>query len=99
MDGNLLRKLVATVGIALDVSAALVITVPLIREPQAERDRKAQALGFAESPNVRFSQPGQTEASTSHHRTLLGLDRRRAIISTSLVVAGVLCSFAAVWLP
>lgn len=98
--GAVLRKLIATIGILFDVSAALVITLPVIVEPQAQRDRKAEALAYAENPVVTWR--GNTDermAAAAHHRTLFGAERRRAIISTFLVLAGVACSSLALWLP
>ena len=73
----------------------------LSNSSQSARERKAKALGRAEIGVAVWAGTEtmqQFEAATLHHRTLLGVDRRRAIISTILVLAGVVCSSTALWM-
>lgn len=95
----MLQKIVATIGIMFDVAAALFLTIPVILERQEERDRKAEALAFAENPAVMWRGSNEDRlAAAAHHRTLLGADRGRAILSTVLLLTGVACSTVALWL-
>lgn len=95
------ETIIATVGILLDVSGALVITVPPACESKEERERRARMSANAEHSRSGWwapEQQGTWERTVSRNLVLFGADRNRARWSLGLIVAGVLCNLTALWL-
>lgn len=95
------ETLVATGGILLDVSGALVITVPAAFESRGERERRARMSANAQhGRSVWWGAEVQAEwdRTVSRNLALFGADRNRARWALGLVVAGVLCNLTALWL-
>ena len=99
---DLCRTILATTGGLLDIAAALVLTIPIIREPSEDRERRAVAAANAE---VKVAVWGGAETdqevaqALGRYSVLFEMDRRRALWSVSLALVGILCSFGALWLP
>lgn len=94
------KHILATVGVALDLGAAAVVTIPVAFEPHRDVERRVEAMAKGEASASVWWSPEQDkhlDSSTRYYRLLFGADRLRARLSLGLVVAGVGCNVIAMW--